>query len=423
MTDSGFFGETWSSTLVNSLGVNDKLLNILPNSMETDFPDTKLGKKLEIVSKLISTRDKRGADRDTFYVELGGFDTHDDVEERLNILFEEVNDAISALSDQLKVMEVWDKVTTIQLSDFARTLTPNGGNGTDHGWGGNYIMFGGAVKGGKILGTYPDDLSEEGTQIIGRGRVIPSTPWDACFHGIADWFGVGMEDMDEACPNCENFPDSQLFRADDMFETINPDAPTMSPITEVIPTASPVSSPAPTPKPTITITKSPTPTPTTSPTKSPSHTPTKSPTISPSKSPTKSPTTSPTKSLTTSPTTSPKTDCPRGKSKFVVELMADKNSKRQNKYSIQRRKGAKKWKQIVKKKGFTNSALHTFDICLKTNKCHRFKILDKKKNGLCCQYGEGGYKIYYKGNELKHVKFDENFGKKFQSKKFGKCSK
>lgn len=129
MTDSGFFGETWSSTLVNSLGVNDKLLNILPDSIETDFPDTKLGRKLEIVSKLISTRDKRGADRDTFYVEIGGFDTHDDVEERLNILFEEVNDAISALSDQLKVMKVWDNVTTIQLSDFARTLTPNGGNG------------------------------------------------------------------------------------------------------------------------------------------------------------------------------------------------------------------------------------------------------------------------------------------------------
>merc|ERR1740124_7345 len=49
----------------------------------------------------------------------------------------------------------------------------------------------------KILGMYPDDLSDEGMQSVGRGRIMPSTPWDACYQGIARWLGIGMEEMDE----------------------------------------------------------------------------------------------------------------------------------------------------------------------------------------------------------------------------------
>ncbi len=30
---------------------------------------------------------------------------------------------------------IWNNVTLIQTSDFARTLNPNGGDGTDHAWG------------------------------------------------------------------------------------------------------------------------------------------------------------------------------------------------------------------------------------------------------------------------------------------------
>ena len=75
-----------------------------------------------------------------FYIE--GFDTHADVEEALNILFSEVNDAFDAFSQEMKAMDVWNNVTLIQTSDFARTLNPNGGDGTDHAWGGNYMMMG-----------------------------------------------------------------------------------------------------------------------------------------------------------------------------------------------------------------------------------------------------------------------------------------
>ncbi len=42
----------------------------------------------------------------------------------------------------MKAVGLWKNVTLIQTSDFARTLTPNSGIGTDHAWGGNYMMMG-----------------------------------------------------------------------------------------------------------------------------------------------------------------------------------------------------------------------------------------------------------------------------------------
>lgn len=71
-----------------------------------------------------------------------GFDTHSDVEEILKVKFAELNGGIDAFSREMKAISLWNNVTIIQTSDFARTLNPNGGNGTDHAWGGNYMMMG-----------------------------------------------------------------------------------------------------------------------------------------------------------------------------------------------------------------------------------------------------------------------------------------
>ena len=58
-----------------------------------------------------------------------GYDTHADVEDALNNLFEQLNDAIFSFSEEMKARDLWDNVTIIQTSDFARTLNPNGGDG------------------------------------------------------------------------------------------------------------------------------------------------------------------------------------------------------------------------------------------------------------------------------------------------------
>ena len=72
-----------------------------------------------------------------------------------------------------------EQVAIATLSDFGRTLTSNG-RGTDHAWGGNHVVMGGEVRGGQILGAYPSTLakSDANPLNIGRGRLIPTTPWE-----------------------------------------------------------------------------------------------------------------------------------------------------------------------------------------------------------------------------------------------------
>lgn len=68
----------------------------------------------------------------------------------------------TAFAEEMKAKETWESVTVIQTSDFARTLNPNTGRGSDHAWGGNYMMFGGDVKGRQIVGKYPGNLTDDG---------------------------------------------------------------------------------------------------------------------------------------------------------------------------------------------------------------------------------------------------------------------
>ncbi len=53
-----------------------------------------------------------------------------------------MNEGFEAFAGEMKNMGLWSNVTVIQTSDFARTLNPNSGDGTDHAWGGNYMMMG-----------------------------------------------------------------------------------------------------------------------------------------------------------------------------------------------------------------------------------------------------------------------------------------
>lgn len=217
-TKSGLFGETWSSFLHDSLAENKLLHNILEDiSIDSEFPDTHLGNQLKIVAKLIKTAKERGTDRDVFYVELGGFDSHNDLTESLQDRFTELDDALDIFVKELKEQNIWESITSVISSEFSRTLTPNTSAGSDHSWGGHYVVFGGDINGGKILGDYPDNLTSAGPLIIDRGRVIPSSPWDSVWNPIAEWFGItGEDDLNKVLPNRNNFK-GMLFPASEMF--------------------------------------------------------------------------------------------------------------------------------------------------------------------------------------------------------------
>ena len=146
------------------------------------------------------------AERDAFYVSLGGFDTHSDIEATLQERLAWVDNALNSFTTEMRSLGVWDKVTIQIASEFGRTITSNS-LGTDHGWGGNAVVLGGSVNGGKILGRFPTSLGEESELHVGRGRLIPTTSWESVFHALAQWMGVegGSAAMGRVLPNAGRF--------------------------------------------------------------------------------------------------------------------------------------------------------------------------------------------------------------------------
>jgi uncharacterized protein (DUF1501 family) len=62
-------------------------------------------------------------------------------------------------------------VTTFTASDFSRTF-PTNSQGSDHGWGSNHIVMGGAVRGARTYGRIPE-FTINGPDDTGTGRWIP----------------------------------------------------------------------------------------------------------------------------------------------------------------------------------------------------------------------------------------------------------
>ncbi|HBM86651.1 MAG TPA: hypothetical protein DD423_07755 [Opitutae bacterium] len=114
-----------------------------------------------------------------------------------------VSQALSEFNAAMKELKVHDQVTSFTASDFARTLTSNG-RGSDHGWGGNQIVMGGAVNGGLVYGKYPD-LGLGNALDTGRGRLIPSLSTDEYFAELAQWFGVPNSQLEDIFPNLKRF--------------------------------------------------------------------------------------------------------------------------------------------------------------------------------------------------------------------------
>ena len=93
-----------------------------------------------------------------------------------------------------------ERVVLTTASEFGRTYSYNG-RGTDHAWGGNQVLLGGAVRGGRLWGRYPHDAVQPDDRNIGRGRFIPSMPWEGLWSAIAGWMGVTGPALERAPPD------------------------------------------------------------------------------------------------------------------------------------------------------------------------------------------------------------------------------
>ncbi|CAJ1378092.1 unnamed protein product [Effrenium voratum] len=188
--------------------------------LKTSFPtnDIDLARQLKQVARLISARVERKAERDVFFVEIGGWDTHSSVATELNDRFAELNLALTSFVAEMKAQGIFDSTTLVTHSDFARTLTPNSGEGTDHGWAGNYFMLGGAVKGGRVYNDFPTSFREGSSQDAGRGRLIPKYPWENMMLPVAEWMGLESAQGSSVFPNLGAFNSTLLLSRAALFQ-------------------------------------------------------------------------------------------------------------------------------------------------------------------------------------------------------------
>ncbi|MEM9103144.1 MAG: DUF1501 domain-containing protein [Pseudomonadota bacterium] len=171
--------------------------------LTTRFSTSEFSQSLKMIADTIAVRSVLNANRQTFFVVLGGWDHHDELLNNQQRLLTILSQGLSEFQQAINEQGLGQQVTTFTISDFGRTLTSNG-RGSDHGWGGNQLVMGGAVNGGRFYGQYPS-LASGNSLDTGRGRLVPTTSSDVFFAELALWFGVSPNDLSMILPNLQRF--------------------------------------------------------------------------------------------------------------------------------------------------------------------------------------------------------------------------
>jgi len=142
-------------------------------------------------------------------LEAGGWDTHADqgtvkgpLASRLALL----DGALGGLKSQAG--KAWSRTLVAVVSEFGRTVKPNGSRGTDHGTATCALLAGGAVNGGRVLADWPG----LGASALYEGRDLrPTTDLRGVLKGVLrDHLGVAAAPLDRTV-----FPGSERIAAAD----------------------------------------------------------------------------------------------------------------------------------------------------------------------------------------------------------------
>ena len=137
---------------------------------------------------------------DLAVLELDGWDTHINQGAETGAL----SNSLAALDEALDTLRLqlaqhWNDTAVLVTTEFGRTVRINGGGGTDHGAGSVAFLLGGAVRGGRRVGSWP------GLATLHEDRdLVPANDLRAMFKGVlAEHWGISRHDLEHII-----FPDS-----------------------------------------------------------------------------------------------------------------------------------------------------------------------------------------------------------------------
>jgi uncharacterized protein (DUF1501 family) len=208
-----------NANLTRGVGFSTTLTNALAGvTITTPFPASLIASQLQTVAKIMKIRAALGVQRQVFFCQLGGFDTHGAQLGTQDPLLQQLSQALGAFYTALSQEVGTDKNTvTFTASEFGRTLQPNGNGGTDHAWGGHHLVIGtsaaqgGPLYGAKIYGKFPSLALNGGDDANTRGTLVPTTSVDQYAATMAQWFGVvDPNNINSIFPYVHNFTTNNL---------------------------------------------------------------------------------------------------------------------------------------------------------------------------------------------------------------------
>jgi len=153
-SDNNYLSETFSGRVASAFAEHETNKEISSNPL-FDLPiggdggyggeSTGLNQKFYTVARHMKTREYRKVNRDIYFVTQRGYDLH--ASNTLQTLFASAprnsdenerggnaNKNLQRFITFLKNEGLWDSTAILMASDFGRSLNPNSGGGTDHGW-------------------------------------------------------------------------------------------------------------------------------------------------------------------------------------------------------------------------------------------------------------------------------------------------
>ena len=215
--------QTANTNLNHGVGFSKSLNAALSAvTIKTPFPPGILGQQLQTVAKVMSIRGVLGIERQVFFCQLGGFDTHGLESGTLSQpgthdqLMQQLSQALAQFYAATQEAGTDKATVTFTASEFGRTLPPNSNAGTDHAWGSHHIVMGGNAAnggpliGGKFYGEFPYLKLGDVDDANSRGTLIPTTSVDQYAATMAQWFGLSPAAVGGIFKYVGHFPTSNL---------------------------------------------------------------------------------------------------------------------------------------------------------------------------------------------------------------------